>query len=451
MTSAYSTPSGTGWYDASSAPTIGTTDTTVSGGADTQFVFTGWSSSDSGGYSGVSASHSVTMNGPITETANWQTQYDLTLATNFGSTSPAVGDNWEYAGAQVTISATAPSAGSGEQYVRNSWTGTGTGNSYTGSNNPASNAVTTSGPVTETASWTLEYQIAVTQSDHGTISPDTTYVAQGDTPIFTIKPNTGYHILDVKVDSVSVLSSLVDNVYTFPAVTDNHEISATFAINTYTITPSAGDGGSITPSAPQSVNYGDDSKTFTIAPNIGYHITDVMAGSNDLGVVTSYQYTNVQADSTLSATFAINTYTITVTQTDNGKIAPNTTSYNYGDSPSFTITPTDGYYIASITTDTGSIKVDSPSGQTVSFPEIQADHTITATYALTIQPTSISVLTSPDHFDANHPTTITVSGCLTSIGNPLGSKTVTLSYNIGGGWKWFATVTTGRRRKICIN
>ena len=73
--------------------------------------------------------------------------------------------------------------------------------------------------------------------------------------------------------------------YTFTNVTANHTITAAFAINTYVITPTAGAGGSITPSTPQTVNYGG-SQTFTITPNTGYHIADVGVDGVSVGAVT---------------------------------------------------------------------------------------------------------------------------------------------------------------------
>ncbi|MGB9622752.1 MAG: hypothetical protein ACPL07_02795, partial [Candidatus Bathyarchaeia archaeon] len=102
---------------------------------------------------------SGTMNVPTqtSQSITYTTQYELTMATNFGTTSPSVGGgHWYDAGTKVTISATAPVAGSGEQYVWNGWTGSGTG-SYTGMDNPATDAVTMNGPITETASWTHQY------------------------------------------------------------------------------------------------------------------------------------------------------------------------------------------------------------------------------------------------------------------------------------------------------
>ena len=50
--------------------------------------------------------------------------------------------------------------------------------------------------------------------------------------------------------------------------------AATFAINTYTISSSAGANGSISPSGSTSVNY-NGSQTYTITPNTGYQIDSV--------------------------------------------------------------------------------------------------------------------------------------------------------------------------------
>ena len=64
-----------------------------------------------------------------------------------------------------------------------------------------------------------------------------------------VTPDPGYHIADVLVDGVSV--GAVSTSYTFTNVTANHTIAATFAIDTFTITASAGANGSISPSGAQ--------------------------------------------------------------------------------------------------------------------------------------------------------------------------------------------------------
>ena len=71
----------------------------------------------------------------------------------------------------------------------------------------------------------------------------------------------------------------------------------------YTITASAGTGGSISPSGSVSVRE-DTDKTFTITPDSGYHISDVLVDGTSVGVVTSYTFENVQNKHTIEAVFA---------------------------------------------------------------------------------------------------------------------------------------------------
>jgi hypothetical protein len=73
----------------------------------------------------------------------------------------------------------------------------------------------------------------------------------------------------------------------------------------YTLTPSAGAGGSILPTTPQTVNAGDDS-TFTITASAGYHIADVKIDGASVGAVASYTFKDVAANHTIQASFAAN-------------------------------------------------------------------------------------------------------------------------------------------------
>lgn len=77
------------------------------------------------------------------------------------------------------------------------------------------------------------FTIDVTQAANGTISPDDTTVASGANQSFTITPATGYHIVVVTVDGVGVGTN---GTYSFTNITANHTITATFAIDTFTVT-----------------------------------------------------------------------------------------------------------------------------------------------------------------------------------------------------------------------
>jgi len=70
----------------------------------------------------------------------------------------------------------------------------------------------------------------------------------------------------------------------------------------YTITASAGEGGSITPAGAVSVKEGA-SQTFAIAAQEGYAIADVLVDSQSVGAVDSYTFENVTANHTIAALF----------------------------------------------------------------------------------------------------------------------------------------------------
>ena len=149
------------WYGVGTQVTISAAAPSVVTGE--RYVWNGWTGSGSVSYTGNDnpATLAVTMNGPVTETASWTHEFELTMATNAGTTSPSAGGgHWYGVGTQVTISAAAPSVVTGERYVWNGWTGSGSV-SYTGNDNPATLAVTMNGPVTETASWTHEFELTM--------------------------------------------------------------------------------------------------------------------------------------------------------------------------------------------------------------------------------------------------------------------------------------------------
>jgi type IV pilus assembly protein PilY1 len=77
------------------------------------------------------------------------------------------------------------------------------------------------------------------------------------------------------------------------------------AANTHTISASAGSGGSISPSGPITVVEGS-SQSFTITPDAGNSISDVVVDGSSLGTTpSSYTFSNVTADHTIVASFTL--------------------------------------------------------------------------------------------------------------------------------------------------
>jgi len=156
----------------------------------------------------------------------------------------------------------------------------------------------------------------------------------------------------------------------------------------FTITSSAGTGGSITPLGQTSVSTGG-SQLFTITPNTGFEIATITVDGHPETVTTpsgqSYTFTNVTSDHSISATFTNVQFTITSSASANGAINPNgSVLVNSGSDKTFTITPNSGYIIASITVDGNPETVTTPSGQTYTFTNITTDHTISAAFVVDI-------------------------------------------------------------------
>ena len=71
------------------------------------------------------------------------------------------------------------------------------------------------------------------------------------------------------------------------------------------MTPLAGPNGSISPNKSQTVNKGA-SQEFTIKPDAGYTIQDVLVDGVSVGAVKTYTFENVTANHTIAVTFIIN-------------------------------------------------------------------------------------------------------------------------------------------------
>ena len=158
--------------------------------------------------------------------------------------------------------------------------------------------------------------------------------------------------------------------------------SFTIAIN-FAITATAGANGTVTPSGTVTVNQGAN-QTFTITPDTGYHVADVLVDGVSVGATTTYTFTSVTVDHTISASFAINTYTLTVaiSGTGSGAVTSSTTGidcgvdcsevYNHGTAVTLTTTATSGSTFAGwsgVCTGTGSciVMMDGAKSATAIF------------------------------------------------------------------------------------
>lgn len=152
---------------------------------------------------------------------------------------------------------------------------------------------------TETTGETT-YTITASTTGQGAVSPGGTVTATaGESRTFTISAAGNYHIADVAVDGTSVGQV---GTYTFNNINASHTISAVFEIDTFTITATAGENGSIAPQGVTSAAYGS-SLGYTITPADGCHITDVLVDGTSVGQVAAYSFENITTWHTISAVF----------------------------------------------------------------------------------------------------------------------------------------------------
>jgi len=234
----------------------------------------------------------------------------------------------------------------------------------------------------------LTYTIGATAGVGGTITPNgITSYNYGVSQEYVINAAPGHTIATITVDGAPVVvpTNATTFTHTFANITANHTIAATFTVNTYSITATAGLNGTITPAGVTTVDY-NNAQVYTIAPAMGYHIVDVVVDGISMGPISTYTFANVMENHTIAATFAINTYTLTASINGNGTITPvGVTTVNYGASQTYTIAPAAGSVIVDVIVDGASMGALT----TYTFTNVDANHAIqvitsSATFNVTV-------------------------------------------------------------------
>lgn len=195
-------------------------------------------------------------------------------------------------------------------------------------------------------------------------------VQHGKDITFDMIPDTNYIVDYVQVDWVSIGP---ETTYTFEDVIEDHYFHAEFKLQSYTITATAGEGGSISPSGEVQVQHGEN-QTFTITPDENYAIYRLIVDGSYTDVEPTYTFENVTSNHTIEAQF-IRTYTIDASCSEGGTINPSgeiEVFHGYGQS--FSITPDEGYSVNDVLVDGASVG----SKESYVFSNVTTDHTIYA-------------------------------------------------------------------------
>jgi uncharacterized repeat protein (TIGR02543 family) len=166
-------------------------------------------------------------------------------------------------------------------------------------------------------------------------SPDTASYAPGTLVTLTPNANPGYHFVNWSGDLTGTA-----NPGTITMDGDK-TVAAVFAINTYTLTYTPGPHGTITGTLSQIVNYGASGTQVAAIPDTHYHFVQWSDG------FLNAHRTDIAVDAnvTVTATFAIDTHFLTVGKVGSGTVTldPAGGTYDYGTLVTLTANPAPAY------------------------------------------------------------------------------------------------------------
>ncbi len=288
------------------------------------------------------------------------TTYALSVTVANGSVTKSPDKSAYESGEIVTLQAVANSG-----YAFTSWSG-----DLTGSENPATVVMDRNKSVTANFAANV-YTLSVTASG-GSVSrsPNQASYEYGTEVTLQATADAGYTFSGWSGDA-----SGTNNPATVIMNADR-SVTANFTANAYTLAVAATNGAVVAVPQKASYSYGETVSLQAVA-STGYHFAgwsgDLSGSANPSSIV-------MNANKSVTAGFAINTYTLNATAV-NGSVAksPDRASYNYGETVSLQAVAAAGYEFAgwsgalSGTTNPASLLMDSNKSVTATFTALSSD------------------------------------------------------------------------------
>ncbi len=237
-------------------------------------------------------------------------------------------------------------------------------------------------------------------SGSGSVVPDRTEVAEGDTVTLTVTLGDGYKIESVTVkDSNNKDVPVTDNgdgTYTFTQPAGAVTVSATFVKEEpvrYTVIIPASDSGTVEAS-PTTAAAGD-TVTLTVTPDDGYKVESVTVKDStgiDVPVTDNgdgtYTFKQPAGAVTVTATFVKEAYSVLIPSEDitgRGSVVTDRAEAAEGETVTLTITPERGYYLYSLKVldqDGNPVALTRTGRNTYTFTQPAGGVTVKATFAV---------------------------------------------------------------------
>ena len=170
----------------------------------------------------------------------------------------------------------------------------------------------------------------------------------GTSASVTAVPATGYHFVNWTGSGGFMTST--SNPLTITNVTSAQTVTANFAINNFAVNFNSAGYGTITGTTSQTVNYGESATTVTAVPTANYHFVNWTGTPGFItSVLNPLTLINVTVPQTITANFAIDTFTVSFTAT-NGTLSSTSQTINYGgNTTAVTAVPATGYHFVNWT------------------------------------------------------------------------------------------------------
>jgi len=241
-----------------------------------------------------------------------------------------------------------------------------------GANVPGFEAVTCTARVPLNIS--ARHAITGAAGPNGSITPAGTTFVTGGSQTYTITPDPGFVVAVLVVDGVQQPAA---TTYTFNNITSDHYINAYFEASGLIVTAVAAAGGSIAPAGPTGVTPGSN-QTFTITPDPGFAVSQLVVDGNQQPGATSFTFTNVTASHYINAYFVPSELVITAAAGPDGSISPaGDSAVTPGSNQTYTITPNAGFMVAALVVDGAQL----PGATSYTFTNVTASHYISAYFA----------------------------------------------------------------------
>jgi hypothetical protein len=141
----------------------------------------------------------------------------------------------------------------------------------------------------------------VQPAEAGSVSGEGEYIIDSLVQV-EAEPANGFHFVEWQDEEGNSVGTSQSHDFTMPY--SDYQLTALFELNSYTITATSGDHGTISNEGENTITHGMD-MLFEFLPDEGYVVSDVMINGESVGVHDSYEFTDVQENQSIHVEFAM--------------------------------------------------------------------------------------------------------------------------------------------------